>query len=123
MAHQRGFAREDEANFISYLACKNHPDISFQYSGYLDALRQVMDQLYRYDKSKYNDLKKKYSQGMTNDLHAVYQFWRNYSGSIVAKTTYKMNDTYLKLNRQKDGIHSYGRVVDLLIAEYRKNEN
>ena len=123
MAHQRGFAREDEANFISYLACKNHPDISFQYSGYLDALKHVMSQLYRYDKSKYNDLKKKYSQGMENDLHAVYQFWRNYSGTIVANTTDKMNDTYLKINRQKDGTHSYGRVVDLLIAEYRKNAN
>ena len=123
MAHQRGFAREDEANFISYLVCKNHTDPQFQYSGYLEVLRYAMHQLYRYDKNKYNDLKKKYSQGMKNDLHAVYQFWRNYSGTIVAKTSEKMNDTYLKINRQKDGTHSYGRVVDLLIAEYRKNAN
>ena len=72
---------------------------------------------------KYNDLKKEYSLGMKNDLHAVYQIWRNYSGTRVAKTSEKMNDTYLKINRQKDGTHSYGRVVDLLIAEYRKNTN
>ncbi|NLT95954.1 MAG: DUF3810 domain-containing protein [Clostridia bacterium] len=29
MAHQRGFAREDEANFIAYLTCSSHPDIDF----------------------------------------------------------------------------------------------
>jgi len=29
MAHQIGFAREDEANFIAYIACKNHPSPDF----------------------------------------------------------------------------------------------
>jgi len=38
MAHQIGFAREDEANFIAYIACKNHPSPDFQYSGILSAL-------------------------------------------------------------------------------------
>ena len=26
LAHQRGFAREDEANYVGYLACRAHPD-------------------------------------------------------------------------------------------------
>ncbi|HPW41948.1 MAG TPA: DUF3810 family protein, partial [Bacillota bacterium] len=30
------------------------------------------------------------------------------------------NDKYLKANNQKDGVKSYGRMVDLLIAEHRK---
>ena len=36
---------------------------------------------------------------MKNDLNAVNQFWRNYSGTVVAKASDKMNDTYLKINR------------------------
>jgi len=33
LAHQRGFAREEEANYVGYLACRAHPDRDFQYSG------------------------------------------------------------------------------------------
>ncbi|HPE16562.1 MAG TPA: DUF3810 family protein, partial [Oscillospiraceae bacterium] len=31
----------------------------------------------------------------------------------------RMNDAYLKANAQRDGVKSYGRMVDLLLAEYR----
>jgi len=30
-----------------------------------------------------------------------------------------VNDTYLKANNQSDGVKSYGKVVDLLLAWYR----
>ena len=30
-----------------------------------------------------------------------------------------MNDAYLKANGQKNGLRSYGRMVDLLLAYYR----
>lgn len=30
-----------------------------------------------------------------------------------------VNNTYLKANGQEDGVKSYGRMVDLLLAEYR----
>ena len=29
-----------------------------------------------------------------------------------------MNDTYLKFNKQEDGVNSYGMMVDLLLAYY-----
>lgn len=32
----------------------------------------------------------------------------------------KVNDSYLKSNRQEDGVKSYGRMVDLLLADYRQ---
>ena len=31
-----------------------------------------------------------------------------------------MNDTYLRANSQKGGVKSYGRMVDLLLAERRR---
>ena len=33
-----------------------------------------------------------------------------------------VNDTYLKANGQTDGVRSYGRMVDLLLAYYRAND-
>ena len=31
-----------------------------------------------------------------------------------------MNDTYLKANGQKDGVKSYNRMVDLIVAYYNQ---
>lgn len=118
MAHQRGFAREDEANFISYITCNLHPDVQFQYSGTLLALIHSMNALYKYDKEKYIELRKTYSPGIVKDLKYLSEFWDSYEGP-VERTSSKLNNAYLKSNYQKDGIRSYGRMVDLLIAEYR----
>ncbi|SHK55259.1 DUF3810 domain-containing protein [Paramaledivibacter caminithermalis] len=119
MAHQRGFAREDEANFISYLTCRLNPDIQFQYSGTLLALIHSMNALYKYDKEKFFLLRKKYCNGIRQDLEFIRKYWESYEGP-VEKASSKLNNVYLKSNYQKDGIHSYGRMVDLLIAEYRQ---
>ena len=49
------------------------------------------------------------------------QFWSRFEtpNDIVANLSQKVNDTYLQANRVEDGVKSYGRVVDLLLAEYR----
>jgi len=119
MAHQRGFAREDEANYIAYLTCKLHPDVDFQYSGTLLALINSMNALYQYDKEEYRLLSQLYSNGVVRDLTAISKYWQKYEGPIE-RTSSKINNAYLKSNRQKNGIYSYGRMVDLLIAEYRE---
>jgi len=119
MAHQRGFSREDEANYISYLACTAHPDVNFKYSGMLLALTYSMNALYNSDQSLYLKLSKNYSKGVRRDLAEINEFWAQYEGP-VERTTDRINNTYLKANNQKDGVKSYGRMVDLLIAEYRQ---
>lgn len=118
MAHQRGFAREDEANYIGYLTCKLHPELSFQYSGYILALTHSMNTLYTNDREKFLELSQKYSNDVKNDLNEINKYWARYEGPIE-KASNKMNNVYLKSNNQKDGVKSYGRMVDLLIAEYR----
>lgn len=118
MAHQRGFAREDEANYIAYITCKLHPDLGFQYSGYILALTHSMNALYGSDKEKYIELNRKLSKNVKEDLTRINKYWERYEGPIERAST-KMNNAYLKSNNQKDGVKSYGRMVDLLIAEYR----
>lgn len=117
MAHQRGFSREDEANYISYLACTAHPDVNFKYSGVLLALTNSMNALYKSDYSAFVRLSENYSEGIRHDLAEINEFWEQYEGP-VERTSDKINDKYLKANNQKDGVKSYGRMVDLLIAEH-----
>lgn len=119
MAHQRGFAREDEANFIAYLSSSFHPDPDFQYSGLLLALIHSMNQLYRYDPEAYQALSAQYGEGIRRDLQAIRDYNARYEGPIE-RTHTKINNAYLKSNHQEDGVHSYGRMVDLLIADYRQ---
>ncbi|QZY57268.1 DUF3810 domain-containing protein [Crassaminicella profunda] len=118
MAHQRGFSREDEANYIAYLTCTMHSDVDFQYSGTLLALIHSMNALYRINHEKYFKLKEKYNGGLRRDLAYMRSFWQQYEGPVERAST-KLNNTYLKANHQKDGVRSYGRMVDLLIAENR----
>ena len=118
MAHQRGFAREDEANFIAYLTCKVHPDADYQYSGHLLALIHSMNALRSYDADRARSLGTKYSEGVRRDLRDIDLFWQKYEGP-VEKISTSINNAYLKANMQNDGVYSYDRMVDLLLAEYR----
>ena len=119
MAHQRGFAREDEANYIAYVTSMMHPDYDFQYSGTMLALIESMNALYDNDKSAYRSLYNNLSEEVRADLNKISEHNDQYE-SPVGEISSKVNDVYLKANNQKDGEKSYGRVVDLLLAEYRK---
>jgi len=119
MAHQIGFSREDEANYIAYLACKSHPDPDFQYSGTLSALIYATNALYQYSPEDYFELRESFSAGVARDIKASNNYWEKYETQLQDLSS-SINDAYLKANMQNDGVRSYGRMVDLLIAEYLK---
>ena len=120
MAHQRGFAREDEANYIAYITCTANNDMDFKYSGNFMASIYAMNALAEVDPKGFNLLNKQYSDKVKKDLLYHNEFWKKYEG-IVQKTSNNINNTYLKSNGQQDGTESYGRVVDLLLAQYEKS--
>ena len=122
MAHQRGFAREDEANFISYLSCIYSDNIEYKYSGTLLALIHSINALYKVDLDSAINLASQYSPGVRRDLDYINSYWRKYEGP-VERTSTRINNAYLKANNQKDGIQSYGRMVDLLLAYHKINDN
>ena len=119
MAHQRGFAKEDEANYIAYIACINHPDVNFQYSGTFAALSYSFNALAKVDMEKYRELISMCSTGVISDIKYNQEFWQDYSGTIE-KVGDKVNDTYLKSQNQQSGTNSYGEMVDLLLAGFRE---
>jgi hypothetical protein len=118
MAHQRGFAREDEANYIAYLTCKLNPDPDFQYSGNLLAVIYSMNMLKKYDIERFMQLQQSYSKGVRKDLEYYSAFLKIHE-SKASRIISNVNDLYLKSNRQGEGVYSYDRMVDLLIAEFR----
>ncbi|KNY28504.1 DUF3810 domain-containing protein [Pseudobacteroides cellulosolvens] len=121
MAHQRGFAREDEANFVGFLASQENPNVEFKYSGAVAALNYAMDALFEKDRERFNTLREKFSQEVNRDLKARNTYWKSFEG-VVNKVSNAANDAYLKVNRQKDGTESYGRMVDLLIFQNREQK-
>lgn len=122
MAHQRGFAREDEANYIAWVACNSSMNKDFQYSGTLLALIHSINALYEHAPNQTNKLSEKYGEGLQRDLQAISQYWKQYEGKVEEFTS-DVNDAYLKSNGQEEGVESYGRMVDLLLAEQRENSN
>jgi hypothetical protein len=119
LSHQGGFMREDEANFIAFLACRESGDIGFQYSGYVRALSYLFG---AYDGDDFFEL----YMSVPEQVHLQYYvesdyWWSFYSapgGAAIAAVSNAVNDTYLQIQGQTDGVRSYGRVADLLIADY-----
>ena len=120
LAHLKGFIREDEANYISFLACMASDDLELRYSGLMEALILSGNALYRKDADLYFQVRATYSDGVSRDLAANSKYWAQFEDTVISNTAEKLNDTYLKANHQEDGVQSYGRMVDLLLAQYRK---
>ena len=118
MAHQQGIAREDEANFIGYLACRLHPDPQFRYSGARAALGEAMAQLGAVRPDAWKAIRASLGPGVLADEAAETAWLREHRGRF-SRVQGRVYDGYLKSQGQIDGARSYGRVVDLLIAERR----
>ncbi len=118
MAHVRGFMREDEANFIAYLTTANSDDPRLAYSGNMLALIHSMNALYSDDYELFLSARSLYNDELNADLNYRAQYWDNYEGA-VAEAVEAVNNSYLIANNQADGVKSYGRMVDLLLAHQR----
>jgi len=119
LSHLRGFMREDEANFIGYLACIGSDSPSYRYSGYLTGWVYATNALAKTDMDAYLELCGALDERAWVDLRGNNEFWARYDGK-AAEVSNQLNDTYLKINSQADGVKSYGRVVDLMLAYTRK---
>lgn len=118
LSHLRGFMQEEEANFIAYLACMESEQESFRYSGSMLGWIKCMNVLYQEDAQAWSEVRETLSEEISSDLQANSEFWASYDGT-VAEVSEQMNDRYLKANGQSEGVKSYDRMVDLLVAYYR----
>ena len=121
LAHQRGIAREDEANLIAFLVSIESDDDYILYCAYLNMYEYIASALYKADKDLYKQAVSTLSADVRRELVAYNNFFKKYQESTASKVSNKVNDVYLKAQGTV-GKKSYGMVVDLAVA-YFKSEN
>ena len=121
LAHQRGVAREDEANFVAFLVCINSDDPYIRYCGYLNAYEYVANALYRADKELYYKASAHLNTEVKSEMAAYNDFYDKYRESTVSEVSGTINNSYLQ-SQGTPGTVSYGMVVDLTVAYYKAQE-
>jgi len=123
LAHQRGIAKEDEANFVAFLVCIESDDPYIRYSAYASVLEYVTNAYYTADKSKdhtdYIELIRSLDIKVRYERHAYSEFFKKYKDNIAADISGATNDIYLQSQGVSEGSVSYGMVVDLAVAYYK----
>ncbi|UAY51341.1 DUF3810 domain-containing protein [Ferruginibacter albus] len=119
MAHQVGYAREDEANFVGYLAAAASSDTLFHYSVYLDLFLTTNRNLYIVDSVAAKSFAKQLSPAVKEDIKQ----WRTFAEAHqnpVEPIIRWMYGKYLQSNKQPAGNLTYDEVTGLLVAYYKK---
>lgn len=125
LCHLKGYIREDEATFLSYIACVNSENDFIRYSGYINALDYLFDDLMDYGNDDiYSEMVKVNEYVVHDDMFVEnYKMEKIEEDSIVSteklkKATHAFLDTNLKVNGISSGIKNYDEVVKLLIKYY-----
>ena len=118
LSHQRGIAREDEANFMAFLVCTMSEDPYIRYSGYLNLYEYVSSALYSADRELYTRSRGRLPQAVNDEMAAYSEFSKKYQGSAIGEVSGAVNNTFLIINGT-EGTKSYGMVVDLAVAFFK----
>ena len=125
-SHLKGYMQEDEANFISFIATMSSDDAQVRYSGVLDALGYVHNQVVSneiYSAIEVTDL---ISDKVRRDWFRFLpdNYWEENEDKellptdTVSSVSTEVSDASMKINGVEDGIKSYSRMVDLLLDYY-----
>lgn len=118
-AHARGYMREGDANYLAFRVAMCSDNEELRYSGLLHSLNYVLNALYTADPDFQKVMVQALDENVLQDFRENSLYWDRFS-SNWGEVSNKLNDSYLKANRQEQGVQSYGEVVDLLLA-YHKN--
>ena len=121
LAHQRGIAREDEANFVA-LVCLESNDPYIRYSAYLSVYEYVANALYSADRQLYGEIYASLPKEIRAEEIAYSKFFDKYRHNVVASVSQSVNNNYLISQGNPEGTRSYNMVVDLAVAYYLPQE-
>ena len=120
LAHQRGIAREDEANFIAFLVCLESDDDYIRYCGYMNVFEYVISSLRSADIKLWEETCQKLDIRAIYEINACSKHYDKYRDNVVGEISGAINDAYLQANGTQGSV-SYGLVVDLAVAYFHKN--
>ena len=117
LAHQRGVAKEQEANFCAVLASLSCGDADYCYSAALLAYTHLGNALYSADHEAWRTIYDTLSEAVLRDLAASRDYWAQFETPVqtVSNTVY---EGFLQSYDQTLGLKSYGACVDLLVNYY-----
>lgn len=119
IAHQLGYSKENEANLVAYLACRNANDMDFRYSAYFELFLYALNDMKR--KKNDTDIWQQFTlhPQVLKDYEALKQYLIRTENPIEPYIS-RFYNQYLKWNNQPKGLQTYNMVVAWLIAYQRK---
>jgi len=120
IAHQVGYAKENEASFVSFLVSRNSSSIEFRYSIYYDL---YFDAFFQFIDKETLTQAKAFAQGLHPRVKADRREYRNYlsrNRNQIAPFMSEAYDQYLKMNNQPKGKATYSEVITWLLAYMKK---
>ena len=116
--HQRGVARESEANFWGYLSAVYSSDLLARYSAYRLANRQMVSELARVDMEAARSLASRRLPGVQRDIDNSREYWQRFQGRGTSIGS-SVNNAFLRSNRVEGGVRSYSMSAFLFLAYAR----
>ena len=120
MAHRKAIATEGDANFAAFLACQANESPEFRYSAYYMAYRYCTMALNNADSNEAAVAAEQLAGGeneyLRHDMDAYQRFFKRNMDENASRLANTVNDTYLKVSGDKDGVASYNSVSDLLVS-------
>lgn len=117
-AHGIGIGPEAECNFAAWLVCKDHSDPKIAYSGWLCAFIYANNALYAADHAAWQVQYASLSEQVRFDLKVLSDSLARFENTRVNELGSRANDALIKATGQPEGLRSYGKVVDLMLAYY-----
>ena len=119
VAHQLGYAKEKEANFVGFLAARASADTLLHYSVYLNLFSYANRNLFFRDSLSARLYRKELLPGVVADIKEWADFNRRHTGPLEPVVSW-LYGKYLQSNEQPSGIKSYDEVTGFIIAYYKK---
>ncbi len=116
MSHRMCIARENDANFAAFLACRENGDVQYVYSAYYMAYRYCISALGVVDFDRAMEIRGQENNLLKQDLTAYDRFFEDNKNEVASQVADVANDTYIKVSGDESGTASYGQVASLLVA-------
>ena len=117
LSHQRGVAKEQEANFVAVLASLEDGDADYCYSACMLAYIHLGNALAGVDRAAYRLIYRGLSAGVRADLEENNRYWAQFETPVQTATN-AVYEGFLQSYDQTLGMRSYGACVDLLVQYY-----
>ncbi len=122
MAHRMCIAIERDANMAAFLACDANSDPVFRYSAYFMAFRYCYNALAGIGTSASGlaaqNIYAQIGPVLKQDLDHYREFFSQNQDQQASNVANTVNDTYIQVSGDSNGVASYNLVSDLLVSWY-----